>query len=209
MTMKQTADNPSRHETRKLRTRQQLLEAAKATFSQHGYHNTSVQNITDAANLGKRTFYLHFDDKEAILDELARRSVGEIEARIQTLKGDDTPMREALQTVLGTVFAWISAHQMLARILMGREGTAEVTARLREYVAAAFAEGMCHLCPAPDGPIPCEMLAQVITGMVLQLAAWWLDNPASYDAEAMTGMAMAVLFESIESFVSEEETQCD
>ena len=60
-----------RREQRRLETRQRLLDAAKQVFSQIGYQEASILDLTEAADVSKRTFYLHFTDKEAIIEELA------------------------------------------------------------------------------------------------------------------------------------------
>lgn len=51
-------------------TRQALKRAALETFSKNGYVETSISAITNAAGVAHGTFYLHFQNKEAVLDEL-------------------------------------------------------------------------------------------------------------------------------------------
>jgi AcrR family transcriptional regulator len=54
-------------ERRKAATRQRILAAAQTLFGEHGYAETSVEDIAVAAGLGIRTIYLHFPSKAAIL----------------------------------------------------------------------------------------------------------------------------------------------
>ncbi len=51
-------------------TRQALKSAAKALFATEGYATTGVGQITAAAGVAKGTFYVHFHDKDELLDEL-------------------------------------------------------------------------------------------------------------------------------------------
>jgi AcrR family transcriptional regulator len=57
---------------RGLVTRRRLLDAAEAVFSELGYVEASIVKITEAAGVGQGTFYLYFDSKRAIFDELVR-----------------------------------------------------------------------------------------------------------------------------------------
>ena len=57
---------------RGLDTRRRLLDAAEQVFAALGYHEASVVKITDAAGVAAGTFYLYFDSKKAIFDELVR-----------------------------------------------------------------------------------------------------------------------------------------
>ena len=58
---------PSRHERRRLQTRKQLIETTMQLVLEKGYDAISIQDITDRADLGRGTFYIHFKDKEEIV----------------------------------------------------------------------------------------------------------------------------------------------
>ncbi len=52
--------------------RQQLLDAARALFAERGYHETTVDDITRAADVAKGTFYLYFSEKREIYVEVIK-----------------------------------------------------------------------------------------------------------------------------------------
>jgi AcrR family transcriptional regulator len=54
------------------RTRARLLEAAERVFSELGYNDASIVKITEAAGVGQGTFYLYFQSKAEIFDQLVR-----------------------------------------------------------------------------------------------------------------------------------------
>ena len=89
-----------RREQRRLDTRRRLLDAAEQVFSQKGYQEASVLDITDAADVSKRTFYLHFTDKEAVIEALAMRVLEELRARVENTEKKlphDEPFRETFR----------------------------------------------------------------------------------------------------------------
>ncbi|MDJ0349425.1 TetR/AcrR family transcriptional regulator [Cryobacterium sp. PH29-G1] len=51
-------------------TKRKLIEAAEQVFSRVGYADASIARITDAAGIGQGTFYLYFDSKLQIFNEL-------------------------------------------------------------------------------------------------------------------------------------------
>ncbi len=57
---------------RGLDTRRRLLDAAEAVFGELGYHDASIVKLTEAAGVAGGTFYLYFDSKKAIFEELMR-----------------------------------------------------------------------------------------------------------------------------------------
>src|SRR5205814_399873 len=57
---------------RGLDTRRRLLDAAEQIFGELGFHEASVVKLGEAAGVATGTFYLYFDSKKAIFDELMR-----------------------------------------------------------------------------------------------------------------------------------------
>ncbi|MFN3708539.1 TetR/AcrR family transcriptional regulator [Microcella sp.] len=48
-------------------TRERLVDAAIALFTEHGYPATTIDQIADRAGVSARTFFRHFGDKEEVL----------------------------------------------------------------------------------------------------------------------------------------------
>lgn len=69
---------PDERESRKERKRQNLLAAAYGLFTEKGVAKTSVDEIVRRANVAKGTFYLYFQDKDQLLQQL----VYDISARV-------------------------------------------------------------------------------------------------------------------------------
>jgi AcrR family transcriptional regulator len=59
-------------------TRQSLLDAAKEMFAEKGIDLTTVDDITERADLGKGTFYYHFNNKDEVVAELIRNIMSEL-----------------------------------------------------------------------------------------------------------------------------------
>ena len=53
-----------------LKTRENLIEAAKKVISIKGFRESSIQDITEEAGVAKGTFYTYFKTKEEIIEEL-------------------------------------------------------------------------------------------------------------------------------------------
>ena len=78
----------AKRQERAAATQQQLLEAARAVFTERGYQGASVAAITDAASTAHGTFYLYFRNKEDVfaqvmataMDELYKQTLTELDA---------------------------------------------------------------------------------------------------------------------------------
>ena len=60
------ASSADRRTRNRLRTKQAILQAAWSLFLTVGYEKTTVQDITDAADIGKGTFFSHFSKKSEV-----------------------------------------------------------------------------------------------------------------------------------------------
>jgi AcrR family transcriptional regulator len=85
----------SRRQERKEETRQELLASAIRLFADHGFHNTSMQQIADAAGYTTGAIYWHFRNKDdlflAAFEAFAITRVGEVEEAMTT--GETLPER--------------------------------------------------------------------------------------------------------------------
>ncbi len=50
--------------------REKIFQAAAAVVGEHGYADASISKITDRAGIAQGTFYLYFDSRQALFDEL-------------------------------------------------------------------------------------------------------------------------------------------
>ncbi|MFD9698226.1 TetR/AcrR family transcriptional regulator [Lentzea sp. NPDC059081] len=82
---------PSRPETgnrfdrRKARTRRKLLDAARVILSAGTAHESSIQDITDAADVGFGSFYNHFPTKADLFTAAVEDVLEEMGARLDEL----------------------------------------------------------------------------------------------------------------------------
>lgn len=68
----------SRRERKKKETREKIFSNAMQLFRLQGFNSTSIEQITQQADVGKGTFYNYFSTKEAIILEFSRRTWQEL-----------------------------------------------------------------------------------------------------------------------------------
>lgn len=61
------ASKPNRMDRRRLETRAKLMEATRKLLIKKGVAKMTMDDITESADLGRRTFYYHFSSKEACI----------------------------------------------------------------------------------------------------------------------------------------------
>src|SRR5215470_18927751 len=67
-----------RRERRAAETRISLFRSAMQLFAQRGFQNVTVEDITEAADVGKGTFFNYFNSKEEVLGVMAEIQLGKV-----------------------------------------------------------------------------------------------------------------------------------
>ncbi|HYL59604.1 MAG TPA: TetR/AcrR family transcriptional regulator [Candidatus Acidoferrales bacterium] len=100
--------------------RAQVLRHAKRIFARKGYHRTNVADIISRARIARGTFYLYFQNKKDLFEELLEQVVTELTLRIQRLRvgaGEPHPV-EQLRANLNRVLDFVLAERELTDILL-------------------------------------------------------------------------------------------
>jgi AcrR family transcriptional regulator len=90
-----TIQENGRRERRRVETQARILEAALDLFSSRGYAETTVEEITQAADVGKGTFFNYFATKDALLAAIFEK-VGKQFTQLRTTVGETQNVRAAL-----------------------------------------------------------------------------------------------------------------
>jgi AcrR family transcriptional regulator len=76
-----------RRARKKSRTRREIFEAAMALFEAQGFEAVTVEQICQAADVARGTFFLHFPTKSALLFEWNRELASELSLRLAEPRG--------------------------------------------------------------------------------------------------------------------------
>jgi AcrR family transcriptional regulator len=114
-----TAPAPSRLDRRKARTRQALIDAAVRLIAEGPGDRASIQEITEAADIGFGSFYNHFESKEQLFETAAEEALERWGLMLDhACAGIDDPAEVfSLSLRISGRLAW--THPDLARFLTG------------------------------------------------------------------------------------------
>ncbi len=183
----------SRHERRRLQTRKLLMQTTLELVLEKGYDAISIQDITDRADLGRGTFYIHFKDKEEVVWTVFRDLFQELEQEAH--KKLDRRMPQVEYYGLLNIFRHAGKNRDLYRAMFGSHGSALLTARAQDYLAQAFLYDIRN-APPPEVNfnLPEEVEAQMLTGAISRLLSWWLETRNDYTPEQMAAMTYKALY---------------
>jgi AcrR family transcriptional regulator len=86
----------SRRERKKDETRQRIFREAIGLFRERGFEATTVDEITERADVARGTFFNYFPRKEAVLAYLSEQRLIEAESEAGAILAAERPAREKL-----------------------------------------------------------------------------------------------------------------
>lgn len=181
-----------RLDRRVLRTRKLLRDAMMALIMEDGYDAISIQDITDKANLGRATFYLHFKDKDELLSEVMQEFITEFMGQVPQFT--ETQWRlEDIKAII-KLFDFAAQHYDLYRILIIGSGGITASRQLQNSIAKNIITCIQkEIDDAGANPVvPIDFIANHYAGSLLATIYWWLDQDLPYSIEEIATMFQKV-----------------
>jgi AcrR family transcriptional regulator len=138
-----------RRERRQAETRHRLMLAALRLFAERGMAETSVEDITEAADVGKGTFFNYFPTKEHVLIAFGQYQVSKVEAALTEGRAANLSIHKVLRRLAHSVSREPGRTPLLIRSIMVapltndavRESMIANMARSRKALAELMAIG--------------------------------------------------------------------
>jgi AcrR family transcriptional regulator len=159
-----------------LRSRRMLMDALAKLLIKNAFEDISIQEIADEATLNRGTFYLHYPDKNALLQAMTGvRFRDLIERRGITFTDCNGALRAIALGVCDYLAETTSCPTQLARIPL--EGS------IIPVVEDMFKEGLALHGIAPG--VDAALLATTAAWAVFGAARRWFQTPNRIPAEEM------------------------
>ncbi len=164
------------------RTRRTLSQALMALIQEKRYEVITVQDICERANVGRSTFYAHFQDKDDLLasnfQQMMESLGGQVELRAGQFVFSVAPLFQHVQEHhhLYKALAWGGGFDVLLRA-----GQQQWRAHIETHLATLLPQGR-------SPTIPLDVLTAYLAGALQTLLLWWLDRKMPYPPERMDEM---------------------
>jgi AcrR family transcriptional regulator len=189
-----------REDRRVQRTRELLRGALFALIREKGFEALTVQDIIDRANVGRATFYAHFDNKEDLLlsgFDTLRASLKERHREAQSRPG---PVEERAFAFSHELFAHVNDHRDLFQAMAGKCSGAVVQSVIHKLLLDLVKDDLKSMLPAAgSNAVHPEALAQFIAGAMFGLVMWWMGARMRPSVDELNGMFRRLALASLKA----------
>lgn len=168
----------ARRKDRRVERTQQLIRGAMLSLVQEkGFEALTVQQIIDRANVGRATFYAHFDNKDDLLASGFDDLRASLRARQQEALSRGRSVEERVFAFSHEMFAHANEYRDVFRVMVGKRSGAAVQRLLHKLLVDLVRDDVKATIGRAEGSaVPTEALVQFIAGALLGLLMWWLDG---------------------------------
>ncbi|WP_037262925.1 TetR family transcriptional regulator [Kibdelosporangium aridum] len=178
------------------RTRQLIADKAFQLFTEHGFDQTTVEQIAAAAEVGPRTLYRYFPTKETLLVNFVETHLFAALERMRE-QPDDLPVAEALYALVDSVITTTAVHE--SRVLAIYE-LAERTPSVQAQFSgiwfrwrAAVADEVSRRCKRRGSDMAASLAAATVSFVIDVSVQAWVESGGKANMRRLANRALELL----------------
>lgn len=179
---------------KKLQKKKALIKAGAKVFSEYGFLNSSIKNITDEAKVAVGTFYSYFNNKEELLgeiyDDILEESINSSKRTVSKLKNNDNVADHFTTALTSALLTYTKDKETSKIVLFKGAGINELLEKKRLQLINKTNEYLenvlnhlkeSHSVMIDDIKITSIMITQCTLGVI----TYWINDKISSNLEDM------------------------
>ena len=165
---------------RQVKTRQAIFSAFSKLLNHKKYNNITVQEIIDEANVGRSTFYAHFETKDELLREMCVELFAHVfDNQLQAESHHDFSKEPGnlKNRLIHLLYHLQENSKNISCVLFGESGDLFMR-YFREYLFEMFTSYI-----EEDKKIPRDFVLNYYVGSFSEIMIWWFQNKMKYTPE--------------------------
>ncbi|MEJ1114625.1 TetR/AcrR family transcriptional regulator [Paenarthrobacter sp. CCNWLY172] len=168
------------------RSKRAIRSAFIALVLERGFNAITIEDIINAADLSRATFYTHYRDKDGLLSDVVADLADE-RNRVLPAVEEAKPLGFSGLPVK-YLFEHAGRERDAYRVILRGEGNGRALRELREFLITQaeelFEERATRAGVTPR--LPTSFVARAWAGEIIGILTWWVDEDAPYTDQELT-----------------------
>lgn len=175
-------------DARIIRTKQLIYNALMTLMNEKGFDAITIHDLTQRAGLNRGTFYLHYQDKFDLIDQVKQEKLTELQNIYLHFSprslAEHPSMDEPHPTIL-KIFNYFSTYSDFFRVMLGPKGDPGFAAQIKALMGRQLSERFSKQTEKEKRMAPLEILIAYVTSANLGVIQYWLESGQNYSAHDM------------------------
>jgi len=158
------------------RTRELLQKALIELIAEHGYDAITIQDIADRANIGRTTFYLHYNSKDELFMSCHETIVSQFHLGLFHPLSRKELLAPEIPSEMTSAYQHLEEGRALLYPIFEGKDSQLILRQIRERSAREIEANLRTIFAEADSTIPLDMLANYLAGAQIALMQWWLEK---------------------------------
>lgn len=173
---------------RVIRTRKMIRESFIDLIQEKGYESITIRDIADHALINRATFYLHYVDKQDLVDKLIDEVFSELTDIINPcvyIQKREVKISQ-FQSMIEAIFTNIFHHAKFYQIMLSEKGVHGFNLRMQGVLQEKFRKEFSTIdLQEQKLSTPPELLIHFISSALIGTVEWWVNNDLVYSPKHM------------------------
>ena len=172
---------------RQQKTRDAIFDAFSTLLSSKSYTRITIQEIIDEANIGRSTFYSHFETKDELLKSLRTDTFDKMHSNNPTLSSGNPH-----SMILDVLYHIKENEKIIKGVFLSESGELFMnyfknyfSNHIEQHLFASYNERIMD--------IPKDFLINHISGSFLEMVKWWVSRNMKQTPEELTSYFISVI----------------
>lgn len=168
------------------KTKKYLSDALIALILEKGYETVTIQEIIDKANVGRSTFYSHFESKEQLLfsghKQLSDAILGSVNEKNQ----------EGIDFL--TLYNHAKDNFLIAKAMLGKNGGDLIIGHIKDVMSHKIAKDLKKDASKTKAEqLRIHFTSEALSSALVSYLANWLDHDMPYSVEEMSSRSLELV----------------
>ncbi|MEB7051301.1 TetR/AcrR family transcriptional regulator [Mammaliicoccus sciuri] len=184
-------------EDRRVRkSKRAIKQAFIHLLTENNLDRITIQQISDLADVNRGTFYLNYEDKYALLDEMENEQIEEIKGFVDIRKMDlstktsDRFIEDFANKVIKNVITHIEQNMEFYQVILNLERKSQIEEQLADIVRS----NIKHLIGNKDNVfgIPENYYLSYVIGSMMSMIKYWVSDENRVSVEELVNYVSTI-----------------
>lgn len=183
---------------RQEKTRDAIFKSFASLLAEKNYNKISVQEIINNANVGRTTFYAHFETKDDLLQELCNALFDHVFSKNPAVDNDnqshnfDLGKGNSKKIVTHIIYHLQDSKKSIKKLFLGESKEIFIT-YFRRYLDEMITKYILKGIKPKKTDVPKSFLRNHISSAFISMIEWWISGGMTESPEELCNYFFAVI----------------
>ena len=168
------------------RTREQLQKALIDLIREREYDDITIQDIVVRANLGRTTFYLHYNNKDELFMSCHEAILRDFHIGVLHPLSREELLSPEIPPQLSSAYGHLDGGRRLLYPIFHGKDSPLILRQIRERSAREMEANLRAIFDETECAISFDLFATYLAGAQISLMQWWLEKRRAHTADELT-----------------------